>query len=154
MLSHYQHRSRLNALATAFVQGSFQLNYVYIMNLEGSRNNISLFWFSTSQRYGSISYPDDLTGEVGGLAVSNGILFVTLPKIKQIDAYYLSACDGTTCPLGFSLTVETVRKLGVEYFAPRRVRTTREHPEVIFVECLDSVLVLDVDNPRNVVLLK
>jgi len=88
------------------------------------------------------------------MAVSNGILFVTLPKIKQVDAYYLSQCEGVECPLGFSLTVESVRKLGLEYFAPRRIRTTRAHPEVIFIECLDSVVVLDVDNRNNILLLK
>ena len=154
VLSHYQHKSKLNSLATAFVQGSFQLNYIYIMNLEGSRNLINLFWFSTSTKFGSILYPEGLEGEVGSLAVSNGILFVTLPKIKQIDAYYLSQCDGVECPLGFSITVESLRSLGLEYFAPRRIRTTRKHPEVIFIECLDSVVVLDVDNRDNILLLK
>lgn len=110
------------------MQGTFQLNYIYILNLEGSRNVISMFWFSTSQRYGGITYPEGIEGEVGALAVSNGILFVTLPKIKQIDAYYLDQCDGVVCPLSFSITVEVVKKLGVEYFAPRRIRTTRTHP--------------------------
>ena len=42
----------------------------------------------------------------------------------------------------------------MEYFAPRRIRTTRKHPEVIFIECLDSVVVLDVDNRDNILLLK
>jgi hypothetical protein len=47
-----------------------------------------------------------------------------------------------------------MRRLGVEYFAPRRIRTTRVHPEVIFIECLDSIIILDVDNKANILLLK
>jgi hypothetical protein len=113
-----------------------------------------MFWFDTSQRFGTITYPEGFEGEVGDLAVSNGILFVTLPSMKRIDAYYLKFCEATECPLGFSITASTLRPLGVEYFAPRRIRTTRVHPEVIFIECLDSIIILDVDNKDNILLLK
>lgn len=113
-----------------------------------------MFYFSSSDRFGTITYPEGLEGQISNMAVSNGILFVTLPKVKKIDAYRLDRCTPQECPVEFSITASVLRPLGVSYFAPRRVRTTREHPEVLFIECLDSVLILDVDNQDRISLLK
>lgn len=39
-----------------------------------------------------------------------------------------------------------MKGLGINYFAPIAVETDVDHPEVMFIKCLGSVILLDVDN--------
>lgn len=59
------------------------------------------------------------------MAITNGILFATVPAIKTIYAYKLSKCREFVCPLAFSIDYKSLSPLGVNYFAPLSVVTSR-----------------------------
>ena len=41
----------------------------------------------------------------------------------------------------------------IEYFSPQKIVTDFMHPEVLFIQCLGSILILDVDNHEKVTVL-
>lgn len=86
---------------------------------------------------GEIRYPEGLEGEVGHIEANHGMIFVTLPKMKKVDVYRISDCDGVQCKVYVSLTVNLMKAIGVEYFAPRKVRTVTDLEKILFIECLD-----------------
>ena len=73
---------------------------------------------------------------------------------KTVDVYSLAKCaEFSTCTPDFSITPGTLKYFGVNYFAPLKVVTDIEHPEVMFIKCLGSVIILDVDNKEKLHLL-
>lgn len=87
------------------------------------------------------------------MSTTNGILFVTLPYMKTINAYHLNRCPSFPCPMAFSIDSKALKPLGIDYFAPLQLVTSRWHPEVLFIKCLGSVIILDVDNRDRLILL-
>ena len=73
--------------------------------------------------------------------------------MKTINAYKLQKCQDFVCPLEFMIDAKRLKPLGVTYFAPVELITTRHHPEVLFLKSLGSVIILDVDNKDNIILL-
>lgn len=69
-----------------------------------------------------------MEGEITNLATSNGYLYLTIPKIKTIYAYKLSQCSEFECKRAFTIDSKVMKALGVAYFSPKEVITTREHP--------------------------
>ena len=43
--------------------------------------------------------------------------------------------------------------LGVNYFKPIDLVTSRFHPEVLFINCLGSLIIVDIDNHEHLILL-
>lgn len=39
------------------------------------------------------------------------------------------------------------------YFAPEQIITDASHPEVLFLKCRGSILILDIDNKENLIVL-
>jgi len=46
--------------------------------------------------------------------------------------------------------MSVMKSLGVDYFAPQQIITDVQHPEIIFIKCLGSLIVLDVDNKNKI----
>ena len=46
-----------------------------------------------------------------------------------------------------------MKPLGVDYFSPQKLITDATHPEVLFIECLGSIVILDINNSEQMVLL-
>jgi hypothetical protein len=42
-----------------------------------------------------------------------------------------------------------MKGLGVDYFSPQQIITDTAHPEVLFIKCLGSLILLDVDNKKK-----
>lgn len=42
-----------------------------------------------------------------------------------------------------------MKGLGVKYFSPEAIVTDNTHPEVIFIKCLGSLIILDIDNKEK-----
>jgi hypothetical protein len=116
-------------------------------------NIIYVIDFIKHQQIGIIELPEGYEGHVGSMSVTNGILFVTLPYMKTIQAYHLNRCTIFPCPMSFSIDSKSLRPLGIDYFAPMQIVTTRYHPEVLFIKCLGSIIILDVDNNDSLILL-
>jgi hypothetical protein len=55
--------------------------------------------------------------------------------------------------MAFSIDSKALKPLGIDYFAPLQLVTSRWHPEVLFIKCLGSVIILDVDNRDRLILL-
>jgi hypothetical protein len=121
--------------------------------LETTPHIINVIDFIKHQQLGTIVLPEGYEGYVGSMSVTNGILFVTLPYMKTIQAYHLKRCTIFPCPLSFSIDLKTLKPLGIDYFAPVQIVTSRYHPEVLFIKCLGSIVILDVDNRDNLILL-
>jgi len=84
---------------------------------------------------------------IGDVENSNGYLYVLMPYIKTINVYKLSSChEFGSCELEFQIDAEALKPLGVDYFSPQEIFTDRSHPEVIFIKCRGSLLILDIDN--------
>lgn len=89
------------------------------------------------------------------MASSNGYLYVLRKNVKTIDVYNLLKCkDNKKCTLEFKIDMYTLKNLGVDYFAPQKIITDVEHPEVLFIKCLGSLIILDVDNKQKIHLLE
>lgn len=51
------------------------------------------------------------------------------------------------------MTSATLKGLGINYFTPVGITTDISHPEVMFIRCLGSLIILDVDNKERITLL-
>lgn len=60
--------------------------------------------------------------------------------------YSFSKCASGTCVPDFSIDSKTAKALGVGYFSPQGIVTDPKHPEVLFIQCLGSLVILDIDN--------
>jgi hypothetical protein len=75
-------------------------------------------------------------------------------QAKAVDAFSLAKCaEYSTCKPEFSVTSSTLKGFGINYFTPVGIVTDREHPEVMFIKCLGSLIILDVDNKEKIHLL-
>lgn len=124
-----------------------------MFTLEGSKNHITIVDYIRHQRIAVIELPTGYEGEVESLAVSNGYLYALVKNIKTIFVYRMEHCADFECPVAFIIDVKQMKALGVTYFAPRQLITSREHPEVLFIKNLGSIIILDVDNHMRLHLL-
>ncbi len=102
--------------------------YYYIWTLTDAPNVIFVIDFIKHQRVATIELPQGFEGYVGSIATSNGILYVTLPYTKTILAYKLSQCADFVCKQTFSIDYTALKPLGVDYFSPVQIVTSRAHP--------------------------
>lgn len=155
----YSHTGRIDQFATAIFNFDQEWRYYYIWTLStatktvDSINTVYIIDFIKHQRLATIELPKGYEGYVGDIATSNGILFLLLPYMKTILAYRLDECIEATCKLSFSIDHTALKSQGVDFFSPTDIVTTRHHPEVLFIQCYGSVIILDVDNRNNLILL-
>jgi hypothetical protein len=75
-------------------------------------------------------------------------------QAKVIDVYSLAKCaEFSTCKPEFNITSSTLKAFNINYFTPIAVVTDNTHPEVMFIKCLGSLIILDVDNKEKIHLL-
>lgn len=71
-------------------------------------------------------------------------------NVKTIDVYNIMKCkNNLKCTIEFSIDMHVMKSLGVDYFSPQQIITDTAHPEVLFIKCLGSLIVLDVDNKKK-----
>ena len=122
----YGHRSRIHSFASGvFADSRGFSEYYYTFTLEGAKNVITIIDYISHTRLAVIELPEGYEGQVENLAITNGILFATVPAIKTIYAYKLSKCNDFVCPLAFTVDAKTLNPLGVTYFSPLQVVTSR-----------------------------
>jgi hypothetical protein len=101
----YAHRSRIHSFASGvFADSRGFSEYYYTFTLEGAKNVITVIDYISHTRLAVIELPEGYEGQVENLAITNGILFATVPAIKTIYAYKLSKCNDFVCPLALQLT--------------------------------------------------
>lgn len=150
----YSHTGKIGKFTTSYFREYLEYKYYYIWTLENAPNIIYIIDFIKHQRVATIELPTGYEGQVGSIKSSNGILYVVLPYMKTILAYHLNRCVDFVCPLSFTIDSKALKPLGIDYFAPTDMVTSYFHPEVLFIQCLGSVIILDVDNRDNLILLE
>lgn len=76
-------------------------------------------------RLATIELEDGMEGDISHLATSNGYLYLTVSKMKTIYGYKLSSCSEFQCKRSFTIDSKTLKAMGVAYFSPREIITTR-----------------------------
>jgi hypothetical protein len=124
------------------------------MVFEGENKAIYIYDFTANKLVAEIVYQGDYEAEVTQIATSNGFLYALRKYAKTIDVYSLSKCiEFSTCKPDFSISYATLKALGIRYFSPEKIVTDTQHPEVIFIQCLGSLIILDIDNKEKIHLL-
>lgn len=121
---------------------------------EGQKNVVHIYDFFKQKIIAEITYSGLYESEITDIAASNGFLYVVRRQAKTIDSYSLPKCaEYSTCRPDFSITSATLKGFKINYFTPMGIVTDREHPEVMFIKCLGSIIILDVDNKEKIHLL-
>ena len=66
---------------------------------------------------------------------------------KEIVFYDMIRCQDylpNSCEESYRINSTMMDRLGVRYFSPMDIYTSDFHPFVLFVQCLDRVLILDI----------
>lgn len=143
----YNHTSRIRSFTSSFFRDQQGWNYFYSMVFEGQNKVIHIYDFMRQLLIAEITYQGDYDAEITSIASSNGFLYALRKYAKTIDVYNLATCaDYSTCKPDFSITYATLKGLGIKYFSPEGMVTDPLHPEVIFIKCLGSLIILDIDN--------
>lgn len=75
------------------------------------------------------TYNGQQESHISSLASSNGYLYVLRKAVKTIDVIKLSDCiKNGVCHVDFSITSETLKAQGLNYFAPMKIITDFSHP--------------------------
>ena len=69
---------------------------------------------------------------------------MVLTYIKTISIYPLDLCLEDYCEPICKLTHLKMFKIGVRYFAPRAVRASQFHPDILFIKTSDSIIVVSL----------
>lgn len=87
----YSHRSRIHSFTSGvFADSRGFSEYYYAFTLEGAKNVVTMVDYIAHNRLAVIELPEGYEGQVEDLAITNGILFATVPAIKTIFAYKLA----------------------------------------------------------------
>ena len=153
--AQYVHRSQISAFTTAFfLDKEIGFSYYYIMVFLEDLKLIRGYDFTNHRNFFNISYSGHMEAEVTSLASSNGYLYVLRKSVKTIDVYKLTKCEEESrCPIEFSINADMLRARGVSYFSPKKLITDLSHPEILFIQCIGSVVIVDVDNKEQVTVL-
>ena len=152
--SKYNHTSKIISFATAYFEDQEDWNYFFIIVFQDDRKTLQIIDFGRQERLVNITYSGQQEAEITDIATSNGYLYVLRGAVKTIDVYMLSKCqEEKSCKPDFKIDAETLKPLGVDYFAPIKLVTDFMHPEVLFIECRGSILIIDIDNKERMTLL-
>jgi len=143
----YNHSSRIRTFASSYFTDQEGWNYYYSIVFEGQNKVAHIYDFGRQQLIAEITYQGDYEAEITNIASSNGFLYVLRKYAKTIDVFSLAKCaEFSTCKPDFSITYATLKGLGIRYFSPEGIVTDRLHPEVLFIKCQGSLIILDIDN--------
>ena len=83
-------------------------------------------------------------GNISSVTVTGKYMYAVLRHIKRVAIYSLEDCLDDNCfPICY-LNHLNMYKLGVKYFAPRTVHSSRFHPTLLFVKTDDSIFAVDL----------
>ena len=66
-------------------------------------------------------------GNISSVTITGNYMFAVLRHIKRVNIYYLDQCLDDNCFSICSLNHLNMYKLGVKYFAPRAVHSSKFH---------------------------
>ena len=151
LTTRYEHKSKIRAFAAPyFDDGQGHHPYYYCFVFDENPKDLHIYDYYGTKQVAEIIYEGGLEAEITHISSSNGFLYVLRKLAKTIDVYSLTKChEYSTCRPDFSITQSTMKGMGVNYFTPEKVVTDALHPEVMFIQCLGSLIILDVDNKEK-----
>jgi hypothetical protein len=150
----YNHTSRIRSFTSSYFRDEEGWNYYYSIVFEGQNKLVHIYDFLRQKLIAEISYRGDFEAEITSIASSNGFLYTLRKLAKTIDVYSLAKCsEFSTCTPDFSITYATLKAFGIRYFSPEGIVTDYQHPEVLFIKCQGSLIILDIDNKEKIHLL-
>lgn len=99
---------------------------------------------TTGQEITQLNLGRGFPGNISSLSVSANYMFTVLRHIKRVNIYSLDDCLDDNCVSICSLNHLNMYRLGIKYFAPRTVHSSRFHPDLLFVKTDDSILAIDL----------
>jgi len=94
-----------------------------------------------------IMFPEGPEGTISSIEFVGHYLVVVLKHVKEIVFFDMIKCYENRereCEESYRITSMNMTRIGVHYFSPVQVYTSDFHPYVLFVQCLDRVLILKV----------
>lgn len=102
---------------------------------------------SASMDLRPIMFPTGFEGKIQAIEFLGNYLVVVLRYVKEIAFFDMNQCydhQDKECQELYRIDSRTMNRIGVNYFSPIDVYTSDFHPYVLFVQCLDRVLILDI----------
>lgn len=94
-----------------------------------------------------IMFPSGYEGKIQSIEFLGQYLVVVLRYVKEIVFFDMVQCwdhQERDCQEAYRIDSSTMSRIGVNYFSPVHVYTSDFHPYVLFVQCLDRVIILDI----------
>lgn len=94
-----------------------------------------------------IMFPPGYEGKIQSIEFLGQYLVVVLRYVKEIVFFDMVQCwdhQERDCQEAYRIDSRTMSSIGVNYFSPVHVYTSDFHPYVLFVQCLDRVIILDI----------
>jgi hypothetical protein len=94
-----------------------------------------------------IMFPPGYEGKIQSVEFLGHYLVVVLRYVKEIVFFDMIQCwdhQDRECQEIYRIDSIMMDRIGVSYFSPINVYTSDFHPFVLFVQCLDRVLILDI----------
>ena len=131
---HYYQGRYLHLAAAVFEEFP---NEVFLYHVENEAEN----------KMPPIMFPTGYEGQIQNVEFLGHFLVVILRYMKQIVIYDMVSCEDylpSPCKELHRIDSRLMTDLGVDYFSPMDVYTSVFHPFVLFVQCMDKVVILDI----------
>lgn len=146
-----------NLTATAFMPNYGEVLHLIAVLFEELPNEV--FIYDISHRNDTFSkpiiMPNGWEGKIQSIEFLGHYLAVTLRHIKTIVFYDMKMCHDhqeRECHEIYRIDSIMMDKLGIKYFSPFDIYTSDFHPFVLFIQNVDSVIILDITSQGPILL--
>ena len=94
-----------------------------------------------------IAFPEGYEGIIQSIEFLGHFLVVVKRYTKELVIFDMIQCQDylpNSCQAVHVINSTVATRIGVKYFSPMDVYTSDFHPFVLFVQCLDRVVILDI----------
>lgn len=112
-------------------------------------NEVFIFDVENGAELGTrpIMFPEGYEGKIQSIEFLGQYLVVVLRYVKEIVFFDMIQCwdhQERECVEMYRINSTTMGRAGVNYFSPIEVYTSDFHPYVLFIQCIDRVVIVDV----------
>ena len=138
-----------NLTATRFHYYGGQYLHLAAILYEEFPNEVFVYDVESGAELGTrpIMFPSGYEGKVQAVEFIGHYMAVVLRFVKEIVFFDMRQCfdhQERECEEIYRIDSIMMDKLGVEYFSPMDIKTSDFHPYVLFIQCLDRVIILDI----------
>lgn len=147
----------VNLTSTRFHYYQGQYRHIAAIVYEALPNEVFLYHVEEEgdMRMPPIMFPEGYEGKIQNIEFLGHYLAVVLRYTKEIVLYDMIQCEDylpNPCKEVYRINSTMMTRIGVNYFSPMDVYTSDFHPFVLFVQCLDRVVILDITRQGPILL--